>query len=150
MTTPANPLDRLTHLASVRTARTDQLHARTAELFRALRGLVPIGSVARVGGVEVSLHRTRTNVGSDVHWSVCVGGEDGEFCSDLELPVGREGFLHGDFNHPCSGPTRGILVAVGRCAAELVSALAGQAEGHVAELESALVGCESAARQVGQ
>jgi hypothetical protein len=130
MTTSLNPIDRLEHLASIRTARTDQLHAATVNLFARLRGLVPVGTSVTIGRVSLNLNRVRSNAGSDVCWNVVVDfqTEDELYCSDIERPVGEKGFLHGDFHCPWSGPSRALLIEVGRIAPELVQALIDQTE----------------------
>jgi len=151
MTTPANPIDKLSHLASIRTARTDQLWSATVALFSQLRKLVPVGTHVTVGNLTISLHRLNSNVGSDVAWSVCDGPTDdyGRVdCDDIERPVDFNGFLHGDFHCPVTGPSRKLLIAVGKAAPEIVNALVAKAEATNTSLDTALAGVTQAQAQV--
>lgn len=124
MTTPMNPIDHLANLAQQRTVRTDRLHNTVINLFARLRELVPVGTSVTVNDVCVSLGKTRSNVGEDVSWSALVGRGDGAVhCSDIERPVNYHGYLHGDFNCFVTGPSRAILIAVGKATPEIVQAL---------------------------
>lgn len=146
MTTPNNdPIDRLTKLAAQRTARTDRLHAAVVALFAKLRGIVPVGTHVTVGDVTVGLSRLRTNVGTDLCWYAFVGNDR---CSDIENPVGFQGYLHGDFNCPVTGPSRNILVGVGRATPGIVAALVAKAEELDARLSAAQTATDNATTQV--
>lgn len=143
MTTPANPIDKLAHLANIRTARTDQLWSATVALFSQLRGLVPVDTHVTVGNVSVSLSRLRSNVGSDLCWAAWLGPE-GHGCSDIERPVDFNGYLHSDFHCPVTGPSRKLLIAVGKAAPEIVAALITKAEAINTNIDSALAGINKA------
>jgi hypothetical protein len=141
-------VSRLESLAAVRTARTDQLHARTVELFARLRDLCPVGTNVIAGNVSLTLERRRSNVGSDVCWSVYFENNKETYltftCDDIERPVGFKGFLHGDFHCEITGPSRRILIEVGLVAKSIVEKLIEQTEKTNSELEAATAKIDAA------
>jgi hypothetical protein len=149
-TTPTNtnPVERLERLAAQRTVRTDRLHQAMVVLFCRLRELMPVGTCVTAGDVSLYLCRHKSNVSSDVAWSVTVGPQDDprHHCNDLERPVGFDGFLHGDFHCPITGPSRGLLIAVGRAAPALVAELIATTARTNARLDEAQASVDAASQ----
>ena len=70
---------------------------------------------------------------------------DGEAgCSDLASQVDAEGYTHGDFSHPWSGPSRAELIAFAARASRFVAKLIEKQSAENEALETAAVQVESA------
>jgi hypothetical protein len=147
-TSTLNPIDKLTQLCSQRTARTDRLHAAVRALTDALEtaGCRPGQVCVTVDGWTLSYYDVRSNVGVRDCWSLR-GGDD-NYCTDLCLAVGHDGYLHGDFNQPITGPTRAQLIAFGTRAERFVAKIIEKAEESCARLEAAEQGVEDATKAI--
>ena len=66
-------------------------------------------------------------------------------CTDLGLAVNHDGYLHGDFSCPVTGPTRAHLIAFGQRAARFVDAILASLNREVAALDGAITQVDSAA-----
>ena len=147
-TSTLNPIEKLTQLCAQRTARTDRLHSAVRTLTDALEeaGARPGEINATVGGWTLSYNDVRSNVGVRDCWSLCDDGggyqEDG--CTDLGLAVNHDGYLHGDFNSPVTGPTRAHLIAFGQRAARFVDAIVASLAREVTALDTAIEQVDSA------
>ena len=148
-TSTLNPIEKLTQLCAQRTARTDRLHSAVRTLTDALEaaGAQPGEINATVDGWTLSYDYVRSNVGPRDCWSLCNEyQEDG--CTDLGLAVNHDGYLHGDFNCPVTGPTRAQLIAFGQRAAQFVEAITAQLTHDVAALDAAVEQVDSATEEV--
>jgi hypothetical protein len=138
----ATPIERLSALAAQNTARTDRLHEATCALLAMLEPHVEIGTTVTVDGRELRLQRLKSNVGYSDGWAFRLREYD--LCVLLTQPVDREGYLHGDFNAPWRGPSRGHLIAFAERAALFVAALLALEEKTSTALEVAQSSVESA------
>jgi hypothetical protein len=158
-TTTLSPIEQLTRLCSQRTARTDRLHSAVRALTDALEaaGARPGEISATVDGWTLSYVLVRSNVGARDCWSFwpqhaeevgfdCDGCCAG--CCDLGFAVNYDGYLHGDFNCPATGPTREHLIAFGQRAARFVDAILRAASLKVAALDGAIEQIDSAAAKL--
>lgn len=137
MTNPTlDPISKLAVLAAHRNTRTDRLHVAVVQTLLRLEPHVEPGTTVTVDGCTLGYSEVRSNVGTARVWSFESDG--GESCSDMALDVGAERYLHGDFNHLLSGPTRDILIDFAVRAAEFVAQLTAGAEADVAALDSAI------------
>ena len=151
-TSTLNPIEKLTQLCAQRTARTDRLHSAVRTLTDALEtaGARPGEITATVDGWTLSYDYVRSNVGQRDCWSLCDDGggyqEDG--CTDLGLAVNHDGYLHGDFNSPVTGPTRAHLIAFGQRAARFVDAIVASLAREVTALDTAIEQVDTAAAKL--
>lgn len=148
-----NPIEKLTHLSAQRTARTDRLHAAVRDLTDALEraGAEADWLSVTVDGWTLSYRNLRSNVGPRDCWSlgrVDSYGDMSDGCTDLGLAVDHEGYLHGDFNQPVTGPSRAHLIAFGQRAEQFVAAIVEQVEKSIARMDEAQAGVESALAEV--
>ena len=149
MTNPTlDPIDNLTRLSAQLTARTDRLHAAVTALTTALETAgARTGEIAvTVDGWSLSYNLVRSNVGQRPCWSFVDAGLNG--CTDLDLAVGHDGYLHGDFNAPITGPSRAHLIAFGRRAERYVAAIARTLESEIAACDSAIESVDTAAKSL--
>jgi len=139
-----NPIEKLTNLCAQRTARTDRLHAAVRTLTDALEtaGCRPGQISVTVDGWTLSYHDVRSNVGVRDCWSFRCSVDN--YCTDLALEVGLDGYLHGDFSEPIKGPSRAHLIAFGTRAEQFVAAIVEKLEASVARLEAAEHGVAAA------
>lgn len=144
MGTAATPIERLAHLSAQRTARTDRMHESAIALLAKLSPLCEVGDCATVEGFELKRCRAKSNVGVDVYWAF---GDEETSC-DLERPVGKVGYLHGDMSTPWCGPSRAQLVAFGMRAERFVEALTRRMQAQLAALDKAEVGAAEAAAKL--
>lgn len=144
MTTPI--LDRLAQLASQRTTRTDRLVSTVHALLAQLEKTAEVDEGVTVDGYTLRYVRVRSNVGADFFWRLSSGeGEYGVISCYLDLEVGADRYLHGDFNASIQGPSRADLIWFAQRADKFVAALVAQREATNAALE---VAEKSAAREV--
>jgi hypothetical protein len=147
-----NPIEKLAQLCAQRTARTDRLHSAVRTLTDALEaaGAQPGEINATVDGWHLSYNNVRSNVGVRDCWSLCDDGggyqEDG--CTDMSRAVNHDGYLHGDFNVPVTGPSRAHLIAFGQRAARFVEAIAASLARDVATLDTAIEQVDTAAAKL--
>ena len=141
-----NPIEKLTQLCAQRTARTDRLHSAVRTLTDALEtaGARPGEISATVDGWTLSYNDVRSNVGVRDCWSFLRTAGDYEGCTDLGLAVNHDGYLHGDFNSPVTGPTRAHLIAFGQRAARFVDAIVASLAREVTALDTAIEQVDSA------
>ena len=144
-TLSSNPIEKLTQLCAQRTARTDRLHSAARTLTDALEtaGARPGEISATVDGWTLEYDYVRSNVGPRDCWSLTRSDFDG--CTDLGLAVNRDGYLHGDFNCPVTGPSRAHLIAFGQRAARFVDAISAQLARDVVALDGAIEQVDAAA-----
>jgi hypothetical protein len=147
-----NPIEKLTQLCAQRTARTDRLHSAVRTLTDALEaaGARPGEINATVDGWTLSYNDVRSNVGVRDCWSFLRTASDYEGCTDLGLAVNHDGYLHGDFNCPVTGPTRAQLIAFGQRAAQFVEAITAQLTHDVAALDAAVEQVDSTTEEVSR
>ena len=145
-TSTLNPIEKLTQLCAQRTARTDRLHSAVRTLTDALEtaGARPGEISATVDGWTLSYNDVRSNVGVRDCWSFLRTASDYEGCTDLGLAVNHDGYLHGDFNCPVTGPTRAHLIAFGQRAARFVDAIVASLAREVTALDTAVEQVDSA------
>src|ERR1700684_4537464 len=94
--TQASPIDRLSSLATQRTARTDRLHEATCALLSKLeKAAWERGASVTVDGYVLTCAQVRSNVGTVDVWAL-ESVDDG--CTSLEAEVDSERYLHGDFH----------------------------------------------------
>lgn len=129
----ATTIDRLATLSSQRTARTDRLHESARALLAKLSPLCEVGDRVTIDGYELARCRAKSNIGEDIYWSF---GNDETAC-DIERPVGKEGYVHGDFATPWRGPSRAELIAFGARAGRFVEALSRRFQAQIDALKSA-------------
>ena len=141
-----NPIGKLTQLCAQRTARTDRLHTDVRALTDALEEAgARTGEInATVDGWTLSYNDVRSNVGVRDCWSFLRTASDYEGCTDLYLAVNHDGYLHGDFNCPVTGPTRAHLIAFGQRAARFVDAIVASLAREVTALDTAVEQVDSA------
>ena len=151
-TSTLNPIEKLTQLCAQRTARTDRLHSAVRTLTDALEtaGARPGEISATVDGWTLSYGNVRSNIGPRDCWSLVNlrsdYQEDG--CTDLGLAVNHDGYLHGDFNCPVTGPSRAHLIAFGQRAARFVDAITASLTREVAALDTAIGQVDAAAAKL--
>ena len=97
-----------------------------------------------VDGWTLSYNDVRSNVGVRDCWSFLRTASDYEGCTDLGLAVNHDGYLHGDFNCPVTGPTRAHLIAFGQRAARFVDAIVASLAREVTALDTAVEQVDSA------
>ena len=141
-----NPIGKLTQLCAQRIARTDRLHTDVRDLTDALEEAgARTGEInATVDGWTLSYNDVRSNVGVRDCWSFLRTASDYEGCTDLGLAVNHDGYLHGDFNCPVTGPTRAHLIAFGQRAARFVDAIVASLAREVTALDTAIEQVDSA------
>lgn len=141
-----NPIEKLTQLSAQRTARTDRLHASVRELTDALEGagLRPGQVSVTVDGWTLGYHNVRSNIGVRDCWSLRGGEYGDDYCTDLGLAVDYDGYLHGDFNAPVTGPSRRHLIVFGQRAEKFASAIIANVEKSIVNLDAAQAGVEKA------
>lgn len=151
-TLSSNPIEKLTQLCAQRTARTDRLHSAVRTLTDALEaaGARPGEISVKVDGWHLSYNNVRSNVGVRDCWSLVNlrsdYQEDG--CTDLGLAVNHDGYLHGDFNSPVTGPSRAHLIAFGQRAAQFVDAITATLSREVVALDEAIEHVDAAAAKL--
>jgi hypothetical protein len=124
-----NPIEQIAKLTAQRTVRTNQLHAAVRTLTDALEsaGARPGESSVTVDDWTLGYYCVRSNIGSRDCWSwtkrAGVDGYSEDGCTDLGFELNHDGYLHGDFGQPVTGPTRAHLIAFGARARRLVEAL---------------------------
>ena len=143
-TLSSNPIEKLTQLCAQRTARTDRLHSAARTLTDALEtaGARPGEINATVDGWTLSYNDVCSNVGVRDCWSF---SSDYEGCTDLSLEVNYDGYLHGDFHCPVTGPSRAQLIVFGQRAARFVDAISAQLARDVVALDGAIEQVDAAA-----
>jgi hypothetical protein len=128
-----SPLERLSTLATQRTARTDQLHEAALILLGRLEQRCAVGDCAVVDGCELSLVRKHSNVGYTDFWMFT---NSRDYCL-LDCSLESERYLHGDFNVLLRGPSRSDLLEFAKRATRFVEKLVQNLETEVADLTTA-------------
>jgi len=138
-----NVLEKIERLSGQRSVRTDRLHDAVKVLLGQLESLVHTGeSWVIFDGSALYRSALRSNVGEDLVWTYDAG-DRGLSCTDLERPVDFDGYLHGDFDRPVSGPSRGTLLHFATRAAAFVGQIAADMEEETADLAAAVDSVES-------
>jgi hypothetical protein len=143
--TTATPLDRLASLSTERTTRTDRLRDTVCALLSKLDDHAEVGTHVEVDGYRLCRGGSRTNIGFSSEWYL---EHENRFVA-LERAVDGQGYIHGDFNHPWSGPSRADLVAFAVRAGQFVEALFEREERALVALAAAQSGVEGALEKLG-
>lgn len=139
-----NPVEKLSHLSSQRTARTDRLESVTHALLGQLKEHTAVGTCVSVDGWSLGLYKLRSNVGINTFWML----SDGDSSCHLDIEVGAERYMHNDFNCPLIGPTRAQLIAFGEWSQRFVAALIAVEEKRIAKLDAAAAQVELASSSI--
>jgi hypothetical protein len=139
--TSEDTIDKLSMLASRRTARTSQLEDVVRRLLAKLECYVEIRASVEVDGATLRKVSYRSNVGSEEYW--VYERPDGNSV-ELDYGVGSEGYLHGDFNVPLQGPNQSDLIEFSKRAARFVEALLRKTETECADCEEAIASVAAA------